>query len=557
VRIPAVVGLLALFSGTAFCQAGGVSPAATSSASPQPSVFVLADVHASPFSNTPFFTGPLQSGGRYVLRNATMLDLITTAYGVDAEKVLGGPSWLEVDRFDVIAKVPAGTTVDTAKPMLQALLADRFKLAIKTDSQPLQAFALTIGKAGKPKLKESTDSTGSTGCQFATDPANPTPGVIAMLVATCHAMTMDALADTLHQFAAGYLTSSVVNMTGLKGTWDFNFRWHGRGALARAGADGVSIFDAVDKQLGLKLELQKISLPAITVLSVDEKPTPNSPEVKAALPPAPPAEFEVAVIKPSAQDEQPNGAINGGQINIQAITLKDLITIGWQINPNDSEQLVGAPKWLGSDKFDIVAKISSDKPVEQFPFDDLLPMLRALLIDRFQMKVHTEDRPVDAYKLVADKPKLAKADPANRTKCKEGPGPDGKDPRITNPVLNRLLTCQNMTMAQFGDQLRTLAGGYIHSPVLDATGLEGAYDFTISFSGIGLVRNGGTPGAGRGVSAPEPSPSSGAAPTASDPNGALSLFDAINKQLGLKLVKEKRPMPVLVIDHIEEKPTDN
>jgi uncharacterized protein (TIGR03435 family) len=42
-----------------------------------------------------------------------------------------------------------------------------------------------------------------------------------------------------------------------------------------------------------------------------------------------------------------------------------------------------------------------------------------------------------------------------------------------------------------------------------------------------------------------------------DPNGAISLFDAVNKQLGLKLEMQKRPVPVLVIDHVEEKPTDN
>jgi uncharacterized protein (TIGR03435 family) len=111
-----------------------------------------------------------------------------------------------------------------------------------------------------------------------------------------------------------------------------------------------------------------------------------------------------------------------------------------------------------------------------------------------------------------------------------------------------------MTMTQFAAQLQTLAGGYIYSPVKDATELEGGWDFTLSFSGAGLVNGGG--GGGRGADAPPP-PSGGATPTASDPNGALSLFDAISKQLGLKLVKEKRPAPVLVIDHIDEKPTDN
>jgi uncharacterized protein (TIGR03435 family) len=93
--------------------------------------------------------------------------------------------------------------------------------------------------------------------------------------------------------------------------------------------------------------------------------------------------------------------------------------------------------------------------------------------------------------------------------------------------------------------LPQLANGYVHTPVLESTGLEGAYDFTISFSAVGLLQSGG----GRGGDAP------GAA--ASDPNGALSLPDAINKQFGLKLELQKRPMQVLVIDHVEEKPTEN
>jgi uncharacterized protein (TIGR03435 family) len=61
-------------------------------------------------------------------------------------------------------------------------------------------------------------------------------------------------------------------------------------------------------------------------------------------------------------------------------------------------------------------------------------------------------------------------------------------------------------------------------------------------------------GGGRGAPPPQPSGDANAAP---DPSGALSLFDAVYKQLGLKLEKQKRPVPVLVIDHIEEKPTDN
>jgi len=169
------------------------------------------------------------------------------------------------------------------------------------------------------------------------------------------------------------------------------------------------------------------------------------------------------------------------------------------------------------------------------------------------MVVHMEDRPVNAYTLVAANPKMKKADPLNRTGCKNGPGPDGKDPRIANPILARLVSCQNITMAQFADQLPNLAGGYIFNPVLDGTGLEGAWDFTLNFSTANVFQGGAGAG-GRGGNA---APSTGDASTASDPSGALSIFDAVSKQLGLKLEKQKRPLPVLVIDHVEEKPTDN
>ena len=101
-------------------------------------------------------------------------------------------------------------------------------------------------------------------------------------------------------------------------------------------------------------------------------------------------------------------------------------------------------------------------------------MIGKLLEDRFKLKMHFEDRVVPAYTLSSVKPKMAKADPTTRTGCNEGPGPDGKDPRVANPVLSRLLYCRNMTMAQFADQLPQLANGYVHAAVLDKTGLTGA-----------------------------------------------------------------------------------
>jgi uncharacterized protein (TIGR03435 family) len=102
-------------------------------------------------------------------------------------------------------------------------------------------------------------------------------------------------------------------------------------------------------------------------------------------------------------------------------------------------------------------------------------------------------------------------------------------------------------MAQFSALLQSLAPGFIFTPVLDESGLKGSYDFTLSFSSADHF----APGAGGGA------PSANSAQQPSDPNGAISLFDAVKNQLGLKLEKVKRPVPVLVIDHIEQQPTPN
>jgi uncharacterized protein (TIGR03435 family) len=155
--------------------------------------------------------------------------------------------------------------------------------------------------------------------------------------------------------------------------------------------------------------------------------------------------------------------------------------------------------------------------------------------------------------LVADKPKLAKADPANRTGFKEGPQTGQPDQR--NQILGRMVTVRNMTMTQFAEDLRRIAGGYVRVPVEDKTGLEGAYDFTLVFSPIGLVQGRNLPPGAGGPGPGGPGGPGGA--DVSDPSGALSLPDAINRQLGLKLEMRKRSMPVLVIDSIQEKPTDN
>ena len=91
-----------------------------------PPKFEAADVHISPKTANPYPRFSPVHDGRYEVKTATMVDLVRTAYGFDADKVLGGPNWLEMDRFDITAKVPPETTPDALKLMLQSLLEDRF-----------------------------------------------------------------------------------------------------------------------------------------------------------------------------------------------------------------------------------------------------------------------------------------------------------------------------------------------------------------------------------------------------------------------------------------------
>jgi uncharacterized protein (TIGR03435 family) len=527
-----------------------------------PATFEVADVHVSPRSATNAAMRSITRAGRYEIHNATMVDLIRTAYSVDADKVFGGPTWLEYDRFDVIAKIPPkAPSQDTLKLMLQGLLADRFNLVVHKDTQPVTGLVLGMGK-GKPKLKES-DRTGETGCksQPAPPPA-PAPGVLSLpgTLVSCHNTTMEAFAAALRGLAPGFVQNAVVDSTGLKGSWDFDFKFSQQFAIQILGAaDAVTLSDAIDKQLGLKLEEQKIPTPVIVVEKVNEKPTDNRPDLATIFPPRPSAEFEVADVKPSApltaataQSVGRAGFFPGGRVNLPHFPLS--IAIQWAWNLASSDDIVGAPKWLNNGtSFDIIAKA----PAEEAPVSDnanlldLAPMLQALLIDRFKMKSHFEDRPVNAYTLVQAKPKLKKADPERRTGCKTANAPVRSNtgtPFGGIGLPSRVVTCQNMTMAQFADQLQILATNYVHYPVLDGTSLEGVWDFSFTYSPIPAAQLAGVRGA--------PPPGAGAV-AASDPVGGTSLFDAVEKQLGLKLEIQKRSYPVFVIDHIEEKPTEN
>ncbi len=481
-----------------------------------------------------------------------MTGIIAAAYNVEPDHVQGGPTWLDWDRYDIEAKAPPTTSKETIRLMLQSLLAQRFSVVVHNGTAPMPIYVLRAPN-GKAKLTESAGS-GDSGCKFQPPSAPPPPGTIPQITFSCRNETMAQFAQFLHEVGLATVGDTVkpfIDSTGLDGAYDFDFKWTPAQLLARAGPSGVSIYDAVDKQLGLKLALETAPRPVLIVDSANETPTPNPADLAKRLPPLPPPQFDVATIKPAKPDEMISHALRGDQEDWRAITIGAHIRNVFDIAYQDAEPLVGAPKWVDEEGFDILAKLPSDlsggatSQAPQELKEEQQQMLRVLIEERCKMKYHWETRPVTAYHLVAASPKLTAADPKARTRCNEGPGPDGKDPRLTNMVLDRLVTCQNMSMAQFGVLLQYLARDYIYNAVPDDTGLKGSYNFTLSFSSNFII----TSGAGGG-----PTPEGGQ--QAAEPSGAVSLFDAVKNQLGLKLEKEKRPMPVLVIDHIEE-PTAN
>ena len=127
--------------------------------------FEIADVHPSTTlrAYVQSFGGVVHEG-RYINREATMLALIKAAYGV-SDDISGGPGWVSYDLFDVIARVPEGTTPATANLMLQSLLSERFGLVVRRDTRPVPRYILTVEKSGS-KLKSGDDPAVTTPCGF-------------------------------------------------------------------------------------------------------------------------------------------------------------------------------------------------------------------------------------------------------------------------------------------------------------------------------------------------------------------------------------------------------
>jgi uncharacterized protein (TIGR03435 family) len=537
-----------------------------------PPAFEAADVHASAKS-TNVFSRSSTAHGRYMLKNSSMVDLIHAAYDVDPDKIIGGPNWVELDRFDVTAKLPADSTPESRRDMLQTLLADRFKLVLHKDTKPMPAWALLAGKKLQMKQADAADPAkiDEAGCkpQAQTPVAGQPMGRVMMMGPTgtvtsfdigpggtvryaCRNVTMASFAEALHSMWGTNLNQNpVLDQTGIEGRWSFELNYTG-GMVFMGGDTGgrISILEAVDKQLGLKLEERQVPTPVLVLDSVNRMPSANPPGTAEALPEVPaPTEFEVASVKEAVSEGGRGpmmrgfGMQPGGKFDAKGIPMGFLI--GRAFNTNSPDQIANLPQWANSTMYDITAKTSVDAGGPGMVDNDAVaPLLLSLLKDRFKLAYHTEERPASTYTLSSSgKPKMKKSDPASRIFCKTPQPPPG------SPPMTRVLTCQNTTMAQLAERLRGMTQD-LSWPLSDATELEGGWDFTLTFTMAMMPAMARGPGGDAG-------PGGAALPSASEPTSGLTVFEAIEKQLGLKLNMQKRPMQVIVIDHLEQKPTEN
>jgi uncharacterized protein (TIGR03435 family) len=267
--------------------------------------------------------------------------------------------------------------------------------------------------------------------------------------------------------------------------------------------------------------------------------------------------FEVSSIKPSDPKAPPSNARGGpgtsdpGQMSYTNLPLSSILMRACGM---DSDQIIGPPS-LRSQKYDIVAKIPPGTTRDQFNL-----MLINLLTERFHMAVHHETREFQGYELVIAKngPKLKKSSVADSTLADEHPGPaaikdlgDG-NLRLDSPGMAmrpvfgaRVLSNHLMARAQTLPDLARWLGPMMRTHIVDKTGLAGRYDFTLDYS---LDPN-GSPGA------PFPSNVPGA-PDIPD-NSAPYVLDSVQEQLGLKLQPAKILLDTVIVDSVDNAPTEN
>ena len=263
--------------------------------------------------------------------------------------------------------------------------------------------------------------------------------------------------------------------------------------------------------------------------------------------------FEVASIKPSKP--MPMGQMrimmnsDAAMLRYTNVSLKDCIRNAYRVK----DFQVQGPDWLGSERFDIVAKLPAGSSEDQIP-----EMLQSLLAERFKLTLHRETKDHAIYALIAGKggPKLKPAEITTENAPAAPPNPRGGG--IPRGAFMMMMSPDGAHLKAPSSTLPMLAemiSRFSERPVVDMTDIKGQYDFDLVFSPE-TMRN--MPGGGRGpMMGPPPGGGAGEHQPADVPaERAGSIYDAVQKY-GLKLDPRKAPMEILIVDHVEKTPTEN
>ena len=286
---------------------------------------------------------------------------------------------------------------------------------------------------------------------------------------------------------------------------------------------------------------------------------------------AAPQSFEVASIKPSPPQNGPGmfvriGSSPGGRWTAEGITLSMLIQQAYDVK---DYQISGAPGWMNTERYDIVAKADVPQPTRE----QLRVLLQSLLAERCKLQIHRETKELPIYELVVgkgghklhlsetqpttdpqppdpSKPVQAGAVAGGSTGGFVSVGPGGKGVNDGTPVKSGSM--MRMGRGQLNAQMAPVSSiaamlsQQLGRPVVDKTGIKGNYDFTLQWTPDETQRGMGLGGMEKpATDSPMPADTSGP-----------SVFTAVQEQLGLKLEAAKGPVEILVIDHIE-RPSGN
>ena len=195
--------------------------------------------------------------------------LIRAAFQIEDFQLAEAPNWVFSDRFDVLAKPPAGTPRNLGRTMMRNLLADRFRLTTRTESREMPIYALlparTDGSPG-PRLTRSAIED----CEA----ARTTPRPCGMNVGGGRMRGVGVLMSEFVPLVQQFVGRTVVDKTGLAGRFDLELQFVSGLDAGGASPDGVSIFTALQEQLGLKLDAQRGPVQMLVIERID-RPTEN------------------------------------------------------------------------------------------------------------------------------------------------------------------------------------------------------------------------------------------------------------------------------------------